>query len=391
MKLVNSYIFGKALKGHTLAFAIIALLSNSISFAQVKMGFDDFSKEAQPESITSPTAIEWSGNPSCESLNDSTDSAYAHIRTDRELKLDFMPPTSLRSYTYTNGSSRFVVGPSDPSNSVTTRRTGNSLNWTSTKGISAIIVKGGANANVYTFPTASFGGNGFTTPDNGANGISHVSFCYYTPATVTIIKEVQTFSGGNASTFSFPFTATNFETPNFSLIDNNSQPADRFTSSSIYTFSPSIIGITESLVTGWTLADIVCIETAGGGLSNLQNTTIDFANRRADIRVEEGECVVCTFTNLQLAPTSSTAAVTGRVSTAEDFGISGARLTLTNASTGATWTALTNQFGFYSFDGLDIADVYILTVEHKRFVFVPNMQSFTLNEDLIGADFVSTQ
>lgn len=67
--------------------------------------------------------------------------------------------------------------------------TGSSVSWTSTIGIDAVIVKGGPNANLYSYNEAT-SDTGLTAPINPQNGqpygLSHVSFCYDQPeATAT--------------------------------------------------------------------------------------------------------------------------------------------------------------------------------------------------------------
>ncbi len=57
------------------------------------------------------------------------------------------------------------------------------VDWTSTFGVDAVIVKGGPNANVYKYdpPAESFGDSGLVSPINvGGNlpDLSHVDFCY---------------------------------------------------------------------------------------------------------------------------------------------------------------------------------------------------------------------
>lgn len=58
------------------------------------------------------------------------------------------------------------------------------IDWTSTFGIDAFIVKGGPNANVYVYdpPAESFGDTNLSTPINNENGkpygLSHVEVCY---------------------------------------------------------------------------------------------------------------------------------------------------------------------------------------------------------------------
>ncbi|MCI0398418.1 MAG: hypothetical protein L0332_06115 [Chloroflexi bacterium] len=58
------------------------------------------------------------------------------------------------------------------------------MDWSSTFGIDAVIVKGGSNANLYIYdpPAESFGDSGLHSPINPNNGdpfgLSHVEFCY---------------------------------------------------------------------------------------------------------------------------------------------------------------------------------------------------------------------
>ncbi len=393
-------LFNTSLRSNFAALLICIMAFSGLASGQVRIFADDSTDAATEEgkdiSLMKPDEpILWSGNPSCKALNYSDNPAFAHIRTDRSLKLDFTPPTTTTSYPFTAKSTapvRELVGPPDPANSVTTRRIGNSLNWTSTKGIAAVIVKGGTKANVYTYPTPSFGDDGLKTPNNGGYGISHVTFCYYTPGTVTIIKKVQTFNGGNASTASFPFTASDLRASNFSLVDNNAQPADRFVDSSVYIVDGAgTVTVTESLVQNWTLADINCTETAGDDtLQNSQNTTIDFANRKAIIRVEQGECVVCTFTNLQLSPTAANASVNGRVLAMDGRGISRAKLTILNVNTSEVRTVYSNSFGHFSVDELPVGHFYVVSVDHKRYKFENPEISFTLDDSISNLEFLGS-
>lgn len=59
---------------------------------------------------------------------------------------------------------------------------GPNVSWISTFGIDKVIVKGGPNANVYSYSPASMGDTNLTTPTNPNNnkpyGLSHVEFCY---------------------------------------------------------------------------------------------------------------------------------------------------------------------------------------------------------------------
>lgn len=209
------------------------------------------------------------------------------------------------------------------------------------------------------------------------------------PGIVTIIKEVETFVGGDMATLEFPFTATNFGTGSFVLVDMNSQPADRMTNANILAFgATNTITVTEGIVLGWTLADLDCVETAGGA-PNSNNTTVNLLTRTASIIVEEGETVVCTFKNLQITPTSATASVSGQVLTESGQPIGKARITLLNTATSELRVAQTNAFGYYSFEELPVGNFYVLTVGSKQYVFGNNPRSFVLMEDMEDVNFTA--
>ena len=65
---------------------------------------------------------------------------------------------------------------------VTVTRTGSgTFDWTSTVAVDLVIVKGGPNANLYSYPLDTFGDTDLSTPTNPSNGqpygISHIEFC----------------------------------------------------------------------------------------------------------------------------------------------------------------------------------------------------------------------
>jgi hypothetical protein len=89
-------------------------------------------------------------------------------------------------------------------------------------------------------------------------------------------------------------------------------------------------------------------------------------------------------------PTAAESSVTGRVTTLEGRGISRARLSITDSQSGVIKYASTNQFGYYNFAGLETGHFYILNVQSKSYVFNPDTQSFQLNENLDGVNFIGT-
>ncbi len=213
-----------------------------------------------------------------------------------------------------------------------------------------------------------------------------------TPGSVTIIKQVLTATGGTASTDTFTYTASNIGATSFTLVDNDAPPEDRYVDANVFVQNvSSTITVTEDQKFGWQLNSINCVETPGGNLPNNQNTTTDLNSKTANIIVEEGESVTCTFTSSEIAPTSAGATVIGRVLTEEGSALSFSRLTLLNLLTGEEWSATTNSFGYFVFDGIPVSAFYSISVnESKRHVFAPATRTFSLEGDISGLDFVAS-
>ncbi len=198
---------------------------------------------------------------------------------------------------------------------------------------------------------------------------------------VTIRKITRNNNGGTSSTTSFPYVATNIATPTFTLTSNQ-----EFTDPNVAGNSQTI-AVTEAVVQGWALTSVECVEVAGGS-PNIPNTTVDLANHRANIVVENGESVTCTFTSDELAPTAGEATVGGRIVDRRGRGVRGIALLLFDATTGETTQATTNSFGYYSFTGLDVMEFYVLTAfSNRRYTIIDNERSFTLRDDLANVDF----
>jgi Carboxypeptidase regulatory-like domain len=90
-------------------------------------------------------------------------------------------------------------------------------------------------------------------------------------------------------------------------------------------------------------------------------------------------------------PTLGQSAIYGKAVDANGRGISRAQITLTNAATQETRTALTNGFGYFRFDGLTAGNLYLVTIQHKRYNFKPNTQAFELLADKDDVDFFGVE
>lgn len=401
-KLSNKNGFIVRLIARTLVlFICVSLITINSNAQRIFLPGDARKDKKYSESLApTPTPILFGENPTCAKLNTNNPGypELAHIQNDYELRLNYTPPVGPTDmHPYTTGGVRVLNGIPDPTQFVTVQGlVQNKFNWTSTKGVSAVIVRGETKSFVYPYSTPAFDGMNLTTPDNMLQPIRAIAFCYFAPATVTIIKEVQTFNGGNASIQSFPFTATNFGTANFSLVDNNAPPADRRINSNLYSFgAANAVTVTESLVGGWSLSDLSCTETAGGGgngfpnLPNIQNTTVSLANRRANIILEEGENVTCVFRNLQSIPTAASASISGRVLTETGLPLRRAAISVFNANTLETRVVYTNSLGYYWVDDLPVNNFYIVTVSHGKRTFLNSTQSFTLEDNIAELNFIA--
>ena len=210
------------------------------------------------------------------------------------------------------------------------------------------------------------------------------------PATITITKLVANSPAfRSVQSFLFNVAPTVAATSQFSLTDSD---AGQFVGgvqviSGITLFETDIV-VTESQIAAWTLSDLTCSISAGGG-STTGTVTFNQTARTATFNLREGNTAACTFTNLQVSPTAAPASVAGRVVNSDGIGIGGARILVTNSGDGSTKYALSNPFGYYSVDDLAVGEFYVVSVSHKRYSFTDNTRTFTLNDSVADVDFVA--
>ena len=89
------------------------------------------------------------------------------------------------------------------------------------------------------------------------------------------------------------------------------------------------------------------------------------------------------FAIAQVAPTAANVVVGGRVAVGKN-GLSWARVTLTDVN-GETRSVLTSTFGYFRFDEVRAGETYIISVDHKRYIFAPQIVSVI--EDLTDLNF----
>lgn len=212
------------------------------------------------------------------------------------------------------------------------------------------------------------------------------------PARVTIIKDATGLSGSPTSPVIFDFTASPlFGFPSFGLADNGILGANTQVSVPITLFGTgNEIVVTEAHENTWSLAGITCVNTGLGSFNSVNNIPPGPNGGSVTITVPEASDITCTFLNLRLDTSAAPASIQGRVSTAEGRAISGAYITVANATTGETFRAVSNSFGYYRITDLPVSEFYIMTVNHKRYLFLDASRSFTLDEDMFSADFTAS-
>lgn len=87
-----------------------------------------------------------------------------------------------------------------------------------------------------------------------------------------------------------------------------------------------------------------------------------------------------------VAPTAAMVSVGGRVSTEPGLAISNARVYLTDSS-GTIRAAVTNSFGYYRIDGVEVGQTYILTALSKGFQFTP--LTIAVTDELLDLDIIA--
>ena len=87
------------------------------------------------------------------------------------------------------------------------------------------------------------------------------------------------------------------------------------------------------------------------------------------------------FTCTPFAPTAAGARIAGQVVDAEGRGVRSVSLTLTG-STGNTFAAISNAFGYFEFADVPVGQTYILNATSKRYSF--SSQAVTVQDDVVG-------
>jgi hypothetical protein len=86
--------------------------------------------------------------------------------------------------------------------------------------------------------------------------------------------------------------------------------------------------------------------------------------------------------------TAAQVTVSGRVTNIDGRGIGKVRVFLTGAD-GDVQTALTNPFGYFRFEGVEVGETYVFTVSAKRYSFNPSTLVQTIDDEFSEIHFVA--
>lgn len=90
---------------------------------------------------------------------------------------------------------------------------------------------------------------------------------------------------------------------------------------------------------------------------------------------------------LIVAPTPTEVTVSGRVLDRYGRAISKTTVTLTDGTSGATRSTITNSFGQYAFDAVEAGRTYVLNASHRSYSF--SAKAFTANDNDMSVDLIA--
>jgi hypothetical protein len=90
-----------------------------------------------------------------------------------------------------------------------------------------------------------------------------------------------------------------------------------------------------------------------------------------------------------LISTAANASISGRVATADGQGIRNATIVVTGNSLAEPLVTSTGSFGYYSFDGLNAGETYVVTVNSRRYSFSVPSRVISLVDNVVDADFIA--
>jgi hypothetical protein len=214
------------------------------------------------------------------------------------------------------------------------------------------------------------GGTGSNTPANRPS--IRIGGEVVSPITITLQHTGGTATRGTDFSLSVPFQSGN--TTNTTTVNIPPGVYDGSGAASIFPidFSIGTDGIVEP------------DETANFQVTNVVGATVTAVGTCGAAPITT---MSYTITNDDIV-TAGGVTLSGRVVTAGGRGIPGAVVSL-GSTQGITRAVRTNPFGHFSFADMPAGSFVFITVDAKRYSFENSMQSFTIDDDLGGIDFIA--
>ena len=83
------------------------------------------------------------------------------------------------------------------------------------------------------------------------------------------------------------------------------------------------------------------------------------------------------------------ASISGRVLTADGVAIRNAEVIVTGNSLETPLRVTTSSFGYFTFDGLQTGETYVVTVNSRRFTFQAPSQVISLTDNVSDVNFIA--
>lgn len=109
-----------------------------------------------------------------------------------------------------------------------------------------------------------------------------------------------------------------------------------------------------------------------------------------DVGTDHGAGIDDLIVTARAGVTAADATLAGQVRTADGRGVARVRVLLSGGNLPEPKYALTNPFGYYSFDGLESGEAYVVRVFSKRHSFDEPTRLVSLTDNITNVDFVTS-
>lgn len=109
-----------------------------------------------------------------------------------------------------------------------------------------------------------------------------------------------------------------------------------------------------------------------------------------DIGTDHGAGIDDVIVTARAGVTAADATLAGQVRTADGRGVARVRVLLSGGNLPEPRYALTNPFGYFSFEGLDSGEAYLVQVFSKRYRFEESSRFVNLTDNITDVDFVTS-